>query len=192
MDQDEARCVEQSNASSMSVMNATKQLLFFCVVFANLWLIVATSPKKHSPYHKATNPSFVGAWKWQSKDEVFHLNIERTGEAANPEGKVFALYSATYVYSKANKVIEESESEKGKDLRLVGALPLAKVDNVTMELQYRDTIHHKQGRAVISFSKKQVNTVNWRLQNAYETVSVNKSILPGFTLPICMKLERAN
>lgn len=135
---------------------------------------------------------FLGTWRWRAGDDTFQLTISQQGDVTIPPGVKLVLYAGRYRYSKGGRLIEESFSMAGKDLMLIGAPPFAAGNDSTLEMQYRDTTHHRQGRAVLKTDSSNPNKIRWLLQNAYETVAFNKVILPGFTLPTHMVLERVN
>lgn len=165
---------------------------FLLKICLSVLVLVSTSA---APAHKnfalpKQMATMLGTWEWHSGSEVFRMVLRREPAFKLPDGSVHDVIIGTHSYNGNLANAENSIGAKNVDGNPGFTLFGFPNNSEKLVLSFHDITKNKQGRVLLQVVSGQSNELRWQLTPPTETVSVNKVIPTGYTVPTTMLLTR--
>jgi hypothetical protein len=147
------------------------------------------STKKPHLLPNQDNP-MLGTWEWHSGLETFRLVLQREAHFKTPDGKVYNVILGTHKYIKNNIITENSIEMSGVDGNPAFTLFGSPTSSNKLVMSFHDQTKNKQGKVLLELVSGKSDKMHWRLFPPSETVSINKPIPTGYTVPTTLVLTR--
>jgi len=166
-----------------------RALLKFCLC-GLITASLSAMPARKLPASPEQLPTMVGTWEWHAGAETFRVVLQRETAFKLPDGSVHDVIIGTHSYRSEFSTSENSVGARGVDGNPGFTLFGFPNTSGKLLLSFHDITKNKQGNVSLQTVPGKPNELRWQLTPPTETVSLNKTIPAGYTVPTTMLLTR--
>ena len=153
------------------------------------FVLLAMTNKKYFTNSGQGNP-IIGTWEWHSNADTFRVTLRYEPDFKTPDGESYSAILGTHSYIKNGVLIEQAKDAEdtrgGLGFTLFGLLNYD--DKINMS--FHDITKDKEGKVLLKIIPGQPNKMHWQLSSPSETVTINKAIKTGYSVPADLVLTR--
>lgn len=151
---------------------------------------VSAMPAQKLPTLPKQLTTMLGTWEWHAGAETFRVVLQREPAFKLPDGSVHDVIVGTHSYHSEFSNTENSIGSRGIDGNPSFTLFGFPGTGEKFSLSFHDITKNKQGNVLLQLVPGKPNELHWQLTPPTETVSLNKIIPTGYTVPTTMLLTR--